>query len=194
MKIYPNALKNWKEDKGIGMDENESKNNEEQKERDEYLDEFDDDEELEKSRRENEDRIFAEKVKERRIKIKKSSLRLVLFALTVAFVFITYPYVYLFFAGDIEKKSESENEAVASVAEETVTNVTEESEAVEEVPPAPVVRFAVTDVNGDFSVVTDTDTGVMYLLYDSGYGASREATMCVMYDSEGNVMTDKSGE
>lgn len=85
----------------------------------------------------------------------------------------------MYFAGQyMTAMLDSASEDTKVIEEESTEETDTESASVTEETPKP--RFETVMKEGDFSVILDTETGVEYLLYESGYGAGHQATMCVL--------------
>lgn len=118
-----------------------------------------------------------------------SRILVILYRLCI--ISFTFYLLYMFFYPNQSSQSVLEEE---EVAEETA-DTAEEASVSDEVPQAveiPKQAITVKQCEGDFSIVTDTETGVMYLLYDSGYGSSHTAVISVMYNPDGTIRTEKS--
>lgn len=100
----------------------------------------------------------------------------------------TFYLLYMFFYPNQSSNSATEEEEVAEDTAEETSVSDDKPQAVE----VPKQAITVKQCEGDFSIVTDTETGVMYLLYDSGYGSSHTAVISVMYNPDGTIRTEKN--
>ena len=100
----------------------------------------------------------------------------------------TFYLLYMFFYPNQSSNSVTEEEEVAEDTAEETSVSDDKPQAVE----VPKQAITVKQCEGDFSIVTDTETGVMYLLYDSGYGSSHTAVISVMYNPDGTIRTEKN--
>lgn len=114
-----------------------------------------------------------------------SRILVILYRLCI--ISFTFYLLYMFFYPNQSSKSALEEEEVAEDTAEEEPVSDEEIQAVE----VPKQAITVKQCDGDFSIVTDTETGVMYLLYDSGYGSSHTAVISVMYNPDGTIRTEK---
>lgn len=114
--------------------------------------------------------------------------RILVILYRLCIISFTFYLLYMFFYPNQSNESVLEEEEVAEVTAEEESVSDEKPQAVE----VPKQAISVKQCEGDFSIVTDTETGVMYLLYDSGYGSSHTAVISVMYNPDGTIRTEKS--